>query len=160
MKKLIIKSFDRFLLVLLGLIGFLTGCSSIINPIPVEYGTPHAEYEIKGTVTDSLTAAPVQHARIIISQTYNEGDLIAPRIDTLALKETDSTGKYDIQIQDFPSDSITFQVTVVDIDGTANGGDFVSQEKDVLFKQSDLKGANGWYNGTTVKVIDFKLKKK
>jgi putative lipoprotein (rSAM/lipoprotein system) len=159
MKKLIIKSFDRFLLVLLGLIGFLTGCS-IINPIPVEYGTPHADYEMKGTVTDSLTAAPVQNARIIISQTLNQGDLVAPRIDTLALKETDSTGKYDILVQDFPIDGITFQVTVVDIDGTANGGDFVSQEKDVIFKQSDLTGGKSWYDGKGVKVIDFKLKKK
>ena len=159
MKKLIIKSFDKFLLTILGLIGFLTGCS-LINPPLVEYGTPHAEYEIKGTVTDSLTAAPVQNARIIISQTHNEGDLIAPRIDTLALKETDSNGKYDIQFQDFPLDGITFQVTVVDIDGTANGGDFVSQEKDVMFKQSDLTGGKSWYDGKGVKVIDFKLKKK
>jgi putative lipoprotein (rSAM/lipoprotein system) len=159
MKKRIIKSFDRLLLVLLGLIGVLTGCS-IINPIPVEYGTPHADYEFKGTVTDSLTATPVQNARIIISQTFNEGDLIAPHIDTLALKETDSNGKYDILIQNYPPDGITFHVNVVDIDGTANGGDFVSQEKDVVFNQSDLTGGKSWYDGKGVKVIDFKLKKK
>jgi putative lipoprotein (rSAM/lipoprotein system) len=160
MKKLILKRYDRIIIVILGLIGFLTGCN-LIHPPLVEYGVPHAEYEMKGTVTDSITSSPVQNIRVIISQTQNNGDLASPTIDTLAIKETDSSGKYDILITHFPSDSIIFHVKVDDMDGTANGGDFNSQTKDVLFHQTDLTGASGgWYDGQALKTVDFKLKKK
>jgi putative lipoprotein (rSAM/lipoprotein system) len=160
MKKLILKRYDRIIIVILGLIGFLTGCN-LIHPPLVEYGVPHAEYEMKGTVTDSITSSPVQNIRVIISQTQNNGNLASPTIDTLSIKETDSSGKYDILITHFPSDSIIFHVRVDDMDGTANGGDFNSQTKDVLFRQTDLTGTTGdWYDGHALKTVDFKLKKK
>lgn len=162
MKKLILKPYDKIIVALLGLIGLLTGCDLIHQPV-AEYGVPHAEYEIKGTVTDSITSTPVQDIRVIVTrtQTYTEKDSTLTHIDTLALKKTDSQGKFDIQVEFFPLDELTFKVKTDDPDGPANGGDFVSQQKDVLFKHSDLIGSNGgWYDGKAVKTIDIKLKKK
>ena len=162
MKKLILKPYDKIIIGILGIVGFLTGCN-LINPPLVEYGTPTADYEIKGTVTDSITSTPIAEARVIItrSQTYITNDSTATRIDTLAIKETDSAGKYDIAMQQFPLEDITFEVKIEDVDGSANGGDFNSQNKDVSFKFSDLsKGNNSWYLGKGVKTQDFKLKKK
>ena len=160
MKKYILRPFDKIIIALLTIIGSLTGCDFIHTP--VEYGVPYADYVIKGTVTDSITSTPVQHVRVTITQnhpfTRNDSALI--HIDTLAFKETDSAGNYDIQFQSFPLEELTFKVKADDIDGTANGGDFTSQQKDVLFKQSDLSGGKGWYNGKAVKTIDIKLKKK
>jgi len=162
MKKLILKPYDKIIITILGLIGFLTGCN-LINPPLVEYGTPTADYEIKGTVTDSITSDPIPKTRVTItrSQTYTSNDSTATHIDTLAIKETDSAGKYDITVQQFPLEDITFEVKIEDVDGSANGGDFNSQKKDVVFKFSDLsKGNNSWYMGKGVKTQDFKLKKK
>jgi putative lipoprotein (rSAM/lipoprotein system) len=160
MKRFILKPYDKFIIALITIIGSLTSCD-FFNP-PAEYGVPHADYEIKGIVTDSITSSPVQHIRVTITQnlTYTKNDSILTHVDTLAVKETDSTGKYDIQFQTFPLEELTFKVKADDIDGTANGGNFTSQQKDVSFKQSDLSGGKDWYDGKAVKIIDIKLKKK
>jgi len=162
MKKIFFKSCDKIIIALLGLIGLLTGCN-LIHPPVAEYGVPYADYEIKGTVTDSITSAPIQNIRVTVTQiqTYIEKDSIHTHIDTLALKETDSAGKYDIRFQSFPLDKLTYKVKADDMDGLTNGGDFNSQAKDVLFIHTDLTGANGgWYNGKALKIVDLKLKKK
>ena len=43
---------NRLIWLLLSLLGMAAGCSSNDKLIPVEYGCPHADYEIKGRVTD------------------------------------------------------------------------------------------------------------
>jgi len=156
MKKLFLKPFDKILLILLAFLGF-TSCET-----SYEYGTPSADYEIKGTVTDSIMATPIQNARVIITQThsYPNGVQTISHIDTMAVKQTDNGGKYDIQVGSFPLEEVTFHLKVDDIDGSANGGDFVTQEKDVLFKSSELAGGKGWYAGKAKKTVDIKLKKK
>jgi len=162
MKKLFIKPFDKILLILLGVIGFLTGCS-LINPPVVEYGVPHADYEVKGIITDSITSVPIEHIRVLVTQNtvYTDHDSTHIHIDTLALKETDSAGKYDIQVQTFPLEENTFQIIAEDIDGLANGGEFKPQQKGIVFIHTDLTGSNeGWSVGKALKIIDFKLKKK
>lgn len=162
MKKLILKPYDKIIVALLGIIGFLTGCS-IINPPVAEYGVPTADYEIKGTVTDSITSTPIENAKVLITrtQTYLDQNIAKTYTDTLAIKETDNTGKYDITVQGFPQEEVGFQVKIEDIDGTANGGDFNSQQKSIVFKNTDLtSGKTGWYSGKAVKTQDFKLKKK
>jgi len=127
-----------------------------------EYGTPHADYEIKGTVTDSITASPIQNARIIITQnhSYLNGGQTLIHINTLAIKQTDSAGKYDILVGSFPLEEVSFQLKVDDTDGSVNGGEFVSQAKEVLFLRSELTGGKSWYSGKAAKTIDIKLKKK
>jgi putative lipoprotein (rSAM/lipoprotein system) len=162
MKNIHLKSFDKIIVLILGCIGYLTGCN-LINPPMAEYGTPHADYEIKGAVTDSITASPIQNARIIITQdhSYTNGSQTLTYIDTMAVKRTDSEGKYDVQVVSFPLEEVAFKVKVDDTDGSANGGDFIKKESDVLFKSSELTGGKGgWYDGKAVKTVDFKLKKK
>ena len=161
MKKLLIKSFDKILIAILCLIGLLTGCD-LIHPPVAEYGVPHADYEIKGIITDSITSAPIQNVRVIVTQnkTYKDHDSTIVHIDTLDYRETDSDGNYDIQFQTFPLEEITFKIKTEDPDGSASGGDFISQQKDVIFKQSELTGGKSWYSGKAVKIVDIKLKKK
>jgi putative lipoprotein (rSAM/lipoprotein system) len=160
MKKFILKPYDKFIIALLTFIGTLTGCDFIHTP--AEYGTPYADFEIKGTVTDSISSAPVQHVRVTVTQDhpYTSHDSALIHIDTLAVKETDSAGKYDIQFEDFPLEAQTFKVKAEDVDGSANMGEFAPQQKNASFTQSDLSGGKGWYNGKAVKTIDIKLKKK
>ena len=161
MKKLIFKPYDKIILALLGLIGLITGCD-LIHPPVAEYGVPHADYEITGTVIDSITSAPVKNVQVIISRSVTtvQKDTTFTHVDTLAVKETDSSGKYDAQFQTFPLEDLSFNVKVNDIDGPSNGGEFLSKQLDIVFKLSDLSGGKGWYNGKAIKTMDFKLKKK
>ena len=149
MKKLFLKPFDRIILSILAILG-LTGC-----PAVAEYGTPSADYVIKGTVTDSLTSTPLPNIRIIrgdsASYTY-------PPYDTIY---TDAQGKYLTTIRSFPVQSPTFHLKVADIDGTQNGGDFQSKTLEVVFTSSDwIAKESGWYQGKAQKTIDIKLQKK
>ena len=162
MKRLILKPYDKIIMALLGLIGLLTGCN-LINPPVAEYGVPTADYEISGTVTDSITSAPVKNVQVVLSRSVTtvQKDTTFTHVDTLAVKETDSSGKYDAQFHFFPFDNLSFNVKVNDIDGPANGGDYSVKKIDVLFMLSDLSGSNGnWYHGKAAKTVDFKLKKK
>ena len=161
MKRLIIKPYERITITLLGLIGLLTGCNLIHSPV-AEYGVPHADYEINGTVTDSITSAPVKNVQVTISRSVTtvQKDTTFTHVDTLAVKGTDSSGKYDAQFQTFPLEDLSFNVKVNDIDGPSNGGEFLSKQLDIVFKLSDLSGGKGWYNGKALKTMDFKLKKK
>ncbi|MFT3751944.1 MAG: radical SAM-associated putative lipoprotein [Paludibacter sp.] len=162
MKKLILKPYDKIIVAILGLISFLTGCN-LIGPTPAEYGVPTADYEIKGTVTDSLTSTPITQAKVTITrtETWQLENQTTTHIDTLATEKTDSNGKFDIQVQQFPLDEVTFHVNIEDVDGNANGGDFYPQNKDISFKIADLTGTKAdWYSGKAAKTQDFKLKKK
>lgn len=161
MKKLLVKPYDKIVVFVLGCIGFLTGCS-IINPPIAEYGVPHADYEIKGLITDSISSTPIKNSRIIVTRTqvYTEKDSTFTHIDTLSTKVTDNDGKYDIQFQDFPFEENVYHLKIDDIDGIDNGGEFRSQEKDVSFLLSDLSGKRGWYDGKAVKVVNIKLQIK
>jgi len=155
MKKKLIKYFDKVLIGLMAATGLFSGCETV-----VEYGTPTADYEITGTVTDSITAQPVQNARVIVTLTrsHDEPDTTVIIVDTLASTMTDLSGKYDIQFKEFPLEEVSFKLKVSDEDGVANGGDFASHEKTVVFKRTDLQGKkSNWYDGKAVKTQDIKL---
>ena len=161
MKKLIFKPYEKIIIALLGLIGLLTGCD-LIHPPVAEYGVPYANYELTGTVTDSITSIPIQNIKVTVTNThtYTEKDSTFTRTDTLVSKGTDKTGKYDIRFEFFPLEELTFEIKTEDNDGPANGGDFSPVNRQVTFKSSDLSGGKGWYNGKALKTIIIKLKKK
>lgn len=154
MKKLFLKPFDKIVLALLSCIAFFTGCD-VINPPVAEYGVPTAEFEIKGTITDSITSQPVKNIRVI--RQYPS----APQYgDTLY---TDVQGKYQFNFNSFPVDDPTFHLKVEDIDGANNGGEFANKELDVVIADADWiddGDDNSWYYGKAVKTQNIKLKKK
>ena len=125
MKKLFLKSFDKILLILLAFLGF-TSCEP-----SYEYGTPSADYEIKGTITDSISSTPVANIHVIRGDSTS---LAYPRFDTIY---TDVNGKYQTTVTAFPVQSPTFHLKVDDIDGTQNVGDFQPKIVEVVFTSSD-----------------------
>ena len=105
MKKSVIKFFDKIIVLVLGFSGVFSGCELLPeNEDPVcEYGMPHADYVIKGVVTDEETSNPIQNIRVI-RQIYQEYG------DTLY---TDSEGKYAFEFYDFPpSPESTFHLKI------------------------------------------------
>ena len=137
MKKLIIKSFDKIIVALLGMLGIfnLSSC--------MEYGMPEGEYHFNGIVTDKETSNPIQNIQVV----SDRGTIY-----------TNSEGKFTCS--DWMNS--VFHLKIEDIDGEENGGDFESQEIEVKFTQADQveKGDGKWNKGKFVKTQNIKLEKK
>jgi len=118
MKKKFIKFFDKIILLLLGFSGILYSCA--------KYGMPENEFEIKGTVFHGPTNNPVKDIRIIRGDRRFEDSA-----DTLY---TTADGKFAFHFYNFANST---QLKIEDIDGEANGGEFLTREINVTFTDAD-----------------------
>lgn len=115
---------------LLGALGFQS-CDLIPR---VEYGMPHADHTLKGTVTN-LQGTAIPGIRVVVNPDGN-----APS-DTLL---TDAKGAYLFQ-DSFSLPNKKYRVVFEDVDGTQNGGPYIAKRDSVTF--GDYKGGSGWYQG-------------
>jgi len=138
MKKHITQSYDRLIAILLGILGTSTAC------LTSEYGVPHGDYKVLGTIIDQTTGQPIQNIQVT-SNRY--GDTIY----------SDAQGKYDVTFVDNYQNFLKIE----DIDGEENGGEFGTQEINIEFTKADQveKGKN-WYEGKFVKTQNIELTKK
>ena len=142
MKKITVKAFDKIIVSRLALLGIFSSCD---NKTICEYGTPYAEFEIKGVVTDKATSQSIQGIRVVrqIYQQYG---------DTLY---TDSEGRYSIKFGFYDDGR---HLKFEDIDGEENGGYFEAKEIDVTITEADrVKKGDGWYEGKFVKTQNVQL---
>lgn len=145
MKKTFLKKYNKFLGILMSLLGFgssftFHGCEIVS---PAEYGTPHATFKVTGTVTDSKNT---EIKNIQVSMKYDTTN-------------TDEDGKYLIETSEFPNID-TIRVHFYDADGDKNGS---YQSLDTLISFKDLSFQNGdgsWYEGEKTKELSVKLKEK
>lgn len=150
MKRTLIKLLDKILIATLTCLG-LSQCE-IINS-RVEYGTPNATYEIKGTVSNIADAKPIKNIRIVRKSRHDFYH------DTVTY--TDNNGKYYFNFKAFPTiDTIKLQVT--DIDGEQNDGEFAEKTINVIFTNADKveKGDGHWNNGKYSKTQNIQLSQK
>lgn len=118
-------------LALLSLLGF-AGCDRIQEDM---YGTPYAEYSVKGRVTDAA-------GRAIAG--------IEVRSAADASVRTDAQGTYAIGgYRDVPDAPV--ELTFTDTDGPANGGDFAAGRVEIRFSVQDL--TDGRFERTGVDVV-------
>lgn len=123
---------------LLGILGFSfvsacdgEGTSPIpMYGVPVEYGSPYAEYFVKGKVTDDA-GKPIKGIAVTVPDEY---------ADTVF---TSADGSYELNGGFFPVETIDVKFT--DVDDEENGGWFATQEKHVALEQQ--KEGQGWYFG-------------
>ncbi len=137
----------RWCLLLLSLLGF-AGCDETQEEM---YGTPYAEYAVKGRVTD---AAGTPVAGIEVRRSFGVSDPAAVR--------TDAQGAYTFEA----SGDVLYAppvLTFTDTDGPANGGDFAEKEIEVVFTESDRTGQRegSWMYGRFERTgIDVALDEK
>ena len=117
--------YNAVLTALLSMLGY--GCSTSEDPTYVpEYGVPITEYQIKGQVTDE-GGTPVQGIKASLKQIFLSAD---DKIDYLGIDsiQTDASGRY--QLNSYGSNKYK-RLIVEDVDGEANGGEFLSDTLDI-----------------------------
>ena len=159
MKVKFYRWYNAVLTVLLSMLGY--GCSSDepmdMYGTPVEYGAPHAYYIVKGLVTDEAES-PVQGIKTSLREVYQtEKETQLFGMDSI---QTNEFGNYQLKYVGMPD--IRTKLVIEDIDGEANGGEFLSDTLDVNFDNATQtgKGDGKWYGGVYEITQDVKLKKK
>ena len=148
----------------LALLGF-AGCTNI-NDAPDLYGTPSVDYKIIGTVTDEQ-GKPLKDIQVIVKNPngwsyYDDNtsrESLPPQVipDTLY---TDKDGKFTSNNVHAISVS-KFTVEFQDIDGEANGGEFLQKQLTKNdFNEKRIKKGKGFYNGEYEYSKTVQLKRK
>ena len=151
--------YNAVLTALLSVLGF--SCS-IDEPdeygtILMEYGTPYADYLFKGNVTNEA-GQPVRGIKTSLKSVFdNENEHYVLGLDSV---ETDISGNY--QLKYVGTQDRGLKIIVEDIDGEANGGEFLSDTLDIDYKKAvqTKKSDEFWYEGAYEISQDIKLKKK
>lgn len=131
------------------LLGFLTLLGFTLTEIGCgreEYGSPHADFEVKGKVVDAISGDPVEGIRVTVSAGYNEMSA-----------ETNAVGEYSARDPYWWPTGGTFTVDAEDMDGEENGLYDAAMET-IEVSGSDFKGGDkSWYAGKLVKTVNFAL---
>ena len=114
----------KFLLICLGFKS-LTACDVEIWNGTAEYGTPYAEYEVKGKVSDA-EGTPIQGVRVSMGESQSS------QLDSVAV--TDAEGRFHV-----------IHIQFTDIDGEAGGGLF--EEQTVTVQAEVVEEGDGWDEG-------------
>ena len=153
--------YNAVLTALLSIIGY--GCSSSDDPEYIcMYGTPHADYQFMGTVTDE-SGSPVSGVKVSAKNVYRLYDGTVVETYGVDSTLTDSKGKYAVEGEAFLGEHI-LKLIVEDLDGEANGGNFMNDTIDIDFdnakKVKEPDKDDYWSDGTFAITQDIKLKKK
>ncbi len=144
MTKRILSLINKSILLILTLLGF-----SCIEDQPDEYGMPHADFKVNGTIVDEITLENIRNIQVVMQ----DPEMIDIHADTCY---TDENGFYEVKLNDWP-DTKTFIVKYLDIDGVV-GGDYLPSDTTVTFENPQFVNASGnWYEGETTKTINIRL---
>ena len=106
----ILKGFNWILAGLLSLLGFsVTSCGATD-----EYGSPYAEYELKGKVTN-MNGDPIQGIELNYGGIYNNVLFSSYISEMYKSPQTQKDGSYDIKFEDSPMGIV--RIIAKDIDG-------------------------------------------
>lgn len=142
MKRFISKIFSS-----LGKIAGLVLAFGYSSCFPVAYGSPTADYRVKGKVTDILNN-PLEGIQVIVEDTDEvfEKDGKSTNRDTTY---TDGNGEFVSSLaRDEYGTAYGTYVIFNDVDGELGGGDFESVSIDLSDRKGEkVKDGKGWYEG-------------
>ena len=144
----------KLLYLLLGILGF-TACGeggAGGGGMMCEYGTPTADFTVKGKVTNA-DGKPIKGIEISSKDlsSFIDGSGLS------AVTAEDGTFVTN-KIKEF---GVGGTLVFTDTDGEANGGEFVTLEKQIsTLPQKQIKDRDGWYRGEYEVTADVKLKKR
>ena len=167
-KKLFIKCTNWILAGLISTLGF-AGCWKFgvdeYGVKPVEYGTPHADYTVKGTVVNEASGGPISGIRVgYYPQEWDEDVFGPPSVyyGSKAYVITDTNGEFKLTANSSRNSNNTIPVYVEDIDGEENGL-FQPKMAEVDFSNAVHSGkTEHWYRGeytvtTTIQLTEIEI---
>ena len=135
MKLSFLRTYHKFIIFLLGVFGFSTGCRGM------EYGVPSADFILNGNIKSAETEEAIKD--IQVSMNYES-------------TTSDENGNFTLKLRDFPEEQ-TFTVYFDDIDGELNGL-YQSKDTTVTFPAGNYTGeSDNWHEGETSLNITVKL---
>ena len=146
-----IKKMNRALAGIISMLGF-GGCDIIGAK---EYGTPHADYTVKGTVVNKATGTPIKGIRVGYNIPYfgTLYGVIPTPYEPKASVTTNAKGEFKLTDRFHAGEYQTengkpiLPVYVEDIDGEENGS-FQNELLQVDFTNAERSGkAKSWYKG-------------
>jgi putative lipoprotein (rSAM/lipoprotein system) len=153
--KKLIKRANLLLAALLAMIGF-AGCNKIGV---VEYGSPHADYTVKGAIVNKETQKPIEGIRVgYFPQEWLDVFGTPPEYyygpKTYVI--TNVTGEFSLTERCSIS-SIPVRFFFFYIDGEKNGL-FQSESMSINFSKAEHSGkSKGWYNGIYTLTVKAEL---
>ena len=173
--RVIINGINLALAGILSLLGFV-GCQK--NAPLDEYGSPHADYTVKGTVVNKATGKPIEGIRVgydpinwAIAMYGVIATIFQPKSKVLETNDvksgetygerqhvlTDAKGEFKLTDPLFQEKNKAIPVYVQDIDGEENGL-FQSDTLEVDFSKAVQTGKpDGWYEGEFTVTVNVEL---
>ena len=153
MKVRFIRWYNALLTALLSILGY--SCS-VDEPEEygsiVLYGAPGTDFIVKGTVTDEAST-PLQGIKTSLKLVHKtERETLVFGKDSI---ETNASGNYQLKYKGWAQGEI--KLIAEDIDGEANGGEYLSDTLDIDYDKAVLLGNP---SNTYEIAQDIKLKKK
>ena len=152
-----IKGTNWALAGLISMLGF-AGCN-IIEP-KMEYGTPNADFTVKGTVVNKANGKPIEGIRVGYSPEVGAGvmyGVMPAPYRPKAFVTTNAKGKFKLTANFFDSPKQEIPVYVEDIDGEQNGL-FQSESLELDFSKAEHSGkSKSWYGGEYTVTVNVKL---
>ncbi len=142
---------SKLALKLLSLLGFSSAMASCLT---VMYGTPNADYQVivRTIVPQGERAKPVEGIKVSVESLKSGHNISASGL-------TDQNGEYVLRYNEFPIKDIEVAISIEDIDGEENLGEFASDS--ITRSYTTYTGStDAWYSGEATIRHVFILKEK
>ena len=170
MGKIVVKFWDKVIVMLLGIAGVFSGCKPDVtgecepnlswnHPYSdslgwaISYGMLSADFAIRGTVTSKTDGKPIPNIAVFRQMENNQTEF---------MHLTGSEGNYYVDYRDMSDKENVIRLKLEDIDGKENGGNFATQEIKVKITNAERDKMKQCQqdNGTFTKTQNIELKKK
>jgi putative lipoprotein (rSAM/lipoprotein system) len=145
-RRTFIKRINLALAGVIGMLGF-AGCEGWQQ---VEYGTPLADFTVKGSVVNKATGKPVKGIRVgydSVTQVIALYGVIPTPYQPKKHVLSDAKGEFKFTESAFDSKNLIIPIYVEDIDGEENGS-FQPEYLQVDFSNAEHSGKpKNWYGG-------------
>lgn len=150
-----LKKYNALIVFLISVLGF-TSASSLLGGCM--YGSPSADYIVRGKIEVDKTNNPIAGIKVEMSikKEYETGKVFVG----VSSDASENDGTYIVCANgEYPVDQ-TCNIKFTDIDGSQNG-DYETLDTTIVFQNPELTGSSGqWDEGETTKEVNVKLKPK
>jgi putative lipoprotein (rSAM/lipoprotein system) len=151
-----LKIYNALIVFLISTLGFTSSC----NPFGgTEYGTPSADFIVKGKIEAAGNNNPISGIFVEMRQEMEsiDGQKLIKYNSTIT---SDNDGGYIVTDKNAFPENQSYKIKFIDTDGVLNG-EYETLDTTIVFQNPKFTDGNGhWYNGQTEKEVNVKLKPK